>query len=57
MTFKLTLHDRRRYAAAKRQRYWSNQSERLNRINEARARRGMPLVASLDDVETRGPGV
>lgn len=54
MTYALPLSERRRYAEAKRRRYWSNPAERLKRINEARERRGMPTVASLDDVETRG---
>ncbi len=57
MTFALPLATRRRLAAGKRRRYWTNPAERLKRVNEARARRGLPTVASLDEIETRGSRV
>lgn len=53
MTYKLTLETRRRLAANKRRRYWANQSERLSRINQARAQRGAPQIASLDEIGVR----
>lgn len=54
MTFALPLETRRRLAAAKRRRYWSNPDERLQRINEARKQRGAPLIASLDEMGSQG---
>lgn len=50
MTYALPLSERRRYAEAKRRRYWSNPAERLKRINEARKSRGAAPIASLDDM-------
>lgn len=37
-----------------RGRYQSDPSYRLQRINHTRARRGQPLVASLDEIRPRG---
>lgn len=54
MTYALPLSKRRRFAADKRRRYWSNPDERLKRINEARARRGTPPIASLDEMGSQG---
>lgn len=54
MTYSLSLHDRRRYANAKRERYWRDPEYRLARINGYRATAGKPLIASLDEIETRG---
>lgn len=50
MTYILPLETRRRLAAGKRRRYWSNPEERLKRINMARAYRGAPLLNSLDEM-------
>lgn len=50
MTYALPLATRRRLAADKRRRYWANPDERLKRINEARKFRGVPPIASLDEM-------
>lgn len=54
MTFKLSLEERQRRAEENRRRYWSSAVDRLNRINKMRARRGRPIIVSLDEIETRG---
>lgn len=54
MTYVLPLETRRRLAAGKRRRYWSNPEERLKRINMARAYRGAPLLSSLDEMVKSG---
>lgn len=54
MTYALPLATRRRLAADKRRRYWSNAAERLKRINEARAQRGSPPISSLDEMGSQG---
>lgn len=53
--FKLSLHDRRRMARAKRDRYHSDPAYRLARINERRRRAGYPEYTSLADVPLRKP--
>lgn len=50
MTYALPLSKRRRLAADKRRRYWSNPDERLKGINKARKYRGKPPIASLDEM-------
>lgn len=54
MGFVLSLHDRRREANYKRDRYWRDPAYRLSRINECRERTGRPLIGSLAEIETRG---
>ncbi len=54
MAFSLPLSERQRFARNKRDRYWRDPVYRLERINAHRARSGRPLVASLEEIETRG---
>lgn len=54
MAFLLPLSERQRFARNKRDRYWRDQVYRLERINAHRVRSGRPLVASLEEIETRG---
>lgn len=51
--FKLSLEQRQRFARNKRNRYWRNPQVRLARINDERAKRGSPPIASLEEVGTR----
>ncbi len=53
MTFRLSLHDRQRYARSKRERYVRDPDYRLRRINESRARKGLPPYSALEQVTLR----
>ena len=53
--FELSLERRRYEAAWNKHRYWSDPAFRLDRINRNRALRGRPLLASIEEVATRGP--
>lgn len=53
MTFRLSLRDRQRFARNKRERYHRDPDYRLRRINETRARKGLPPYDSLADVPLR----
>lgn len=50
MAYALPLSERLRYARNKRERYARDPEYRLQRINEVRARRGVPLAVSLDEI-------
>lgn len=53
--YKIPLATRQRVAAAKRVRYWTNEDERLKRINAARVYRGDEPVTRLADLVLVGP--
>jgi len=50
VTFALPLATRRRIAETRKRRYHSDPAYRLERINGARAYRGAPQIASLDEM-------
>lgn len=50
MTYRLPLSHRLRASSTRLARYWSDPEYRLARINDTRAARGKPPVASLDDI-------
>lgn len=50
MTYALPLRERRRHARNKRERYSRDPEYRLARINDSRARRGAPPIATLADM-------
>lgn len=55
MIYALPFRLRERLARNKRERYWRDPEFRLKCINTSRAKKGLPPVSDLADVETRGP--
>lgn len=55
MSYALPLKLRERLARNKRDRYWRDPAFRLRCINTSRAKKGLPPVSDLEEVETRGP--
>lgn len=51
--FRTTLKKRMRKSEQQGERYRHDQAFRLATINAVRARRGMPLASSLDEIEVR----
>lgn len=50
-----SLEERRKEAARQKARYWSDPEFRLDRINRARARQGLPPYTGIEHVPHRGP--